>query len=243
MRRRMLIEIVAFCATIVFLATIPCEHVQAQAQKLPTVYILPKHRSVNVREKFWIGVFIKDVVEQADITGLLEWTIRLQYNPNAMEYIGEYEYGKFLNPAKNLIHPLVGADYVHAAQQLDPINDPRKAATGGGLLFKVRFHCKRKGAWGDLLYLPEIDLLVANRTVPGLKQPIGKHVKLAYVWQGLPLPKDLPEPPGNGTDGGIVVPVDQFSLLAPHIGLYSATLVATVATAMYAKRLKRKKEK
>jgi len=43
--------------------------------------------------------------------------------------------------------------------------------------------------------------------------------------------------------GGVVVPVDKFGLLAPYTGLYSAILVATVATALYVKRVKRRKEK
>jgi len=47
----------------------------------------------------------------------------------------------------------------------------------------------------------------------------------------------------SGAVGGIVVPVDKFGLLAPYIGLSSTILVATVATAIYAKRVKRRKEK
>jgi len=43
--------------------------------------------------------------------------------------------------------------------------------------------------------------------------------------------------------GGIVVPADKFVLLAPYIGLASTMLVATVATAIYATRVKRRKEK
>ena len=43
--------------------------------------------------------------------------------------------------------------------------------------------------------------------------------------------------------GGIRVPVDKFGLLAPYIGLTSTIVVATVATAIYVKRVKRRKEK
>lgn len=43
--------------------------------------------------------------------------------------------------------------------------------------------------------------------------------------------------------GGIVVPVDKFGLLAPHIGLASTILVVTVTIAIYAKRVKRIKAK
>ena len=43
--------------------------------------------------------------------------------------------------------------------------------------------------------------------------------------------------------GGIVVPVDKFGLLAPYIGLASTILVATAATTIYVKHVKRRKEK
>lgn len=43
--------------------------------------------------------------------------------------------------------------------------------------------------------------------------------------------------------GGFWVPVDKFGLLAPYIGLASTIVVATVATAIYVKRVKRRKER
>jgi len=43
--------------------------------------------------------------------------------------------------------------------------------------------------------------------------------------------------------GGIWVPVDKFGLLAPYIGLTSTIILLTVATVVYIKRVKRRKEK
>jgi len=43
--------------------------------------------------------------------------------------------------------------------------------------------------------------------------------------------------------GGIAPPIDKLGLLAPYIGLTSTIIVATVATAIYVKRVKRRKEK
>jgi len=43
--------------------------------------------------------------------------------------------------------------------------------------------------------------------------------------------------------GGVWVPVDKFGLLAPYIGFASTIIVATVATSIYAKRVKRREEK
>jgi hypothetical protein len=43
--------------------------------------------------------------------------------------------------------------------------------------------------------------------------------------------------------GGVVVPVDKLALLAPYIGFASTILVGAVASAIYVKRGKRRKEK
>jgi len=43
--------------------------------------------------------------------------------------------------------------------------------------------------------------------------------------------------------GGVVAPIDKLALLAPYIGLASAIVVATVAVAIYVKRVKHRKEK
>jgi hypothetical protein len=43
--------------------------------------------------------------------------------------------------------------------------------------------------------------------------------------------------------GGIVIPVDKFALLAPYIGLASTIIVTAVATVIYVKRVKHRKEK
>jgi hypothetical protein len=51
--------------------------------------------------------------------------------------------------------------------------------------------------------------------------------------------EEAPPPPV----GGIWVPVDKLGLLAPYIGLGSTLIVATVATAIYAKRAKHRKKK
>jgi hypothetical protein len=52
-----------------------------------------------------------------------------------------------------------------------------------------------------------------------------------------------PPPPPSKPVGGIVISVDKLVLLAPYIGLASTIVVATVATAVYVKRVKHRKEK
>ena len=53
---------------------------------------------------------------------------------------------------------------------------------------------------------------------------------------------EAPPPPPEGV-GGIKFPVDKFGLLAPYIGVASAIIAATTATAIYVKRVKRREEK
>jgi hypothetical protein len=68
-----------------------------------------------------------------------------------------------------------------------------------------------------------------------------------YGFNGtLPTPPTYLTPPGGGRApgvGGVVIPVDKFGLLSPFIGLASTIVVATVATTIYVKRVKRRKEK
>jgi len=54
---------------------------------------------------------------------------------------------------------------------------------------------------------------------------------------------DFEAMPYESAVGGFVVPVDKFGLLAPYVGLASTILVATVATAIYVRHVKRREEK
>jgi hypothetical protein len=47
----------------------------------------------------------------------------------------------------------------------------------------------------------------------------------------------------TGTVGGVVVAVNKLGLLAPYLGLASTAMIGAVATAVYVKRVKRRKEK
>jgi len=61
------------------------------------------------------------------------------------------------------------------------------------------------------------------------------------TWGSVRLYYTEPEPE-QGV-GGVWSPVDKFGLLAPYIGLALTIVVATAATAIYAKRVKRRKKK
>ena len=66
------------------------------------------------------------------------------------------------------------------------------------------------------------------------------HTLKAYFTYSPPPPPPPPPPPGVG---GYIIPVDKFALLAPYIGLTSIILISAVITAVYFKRVKRRKEK
>lgn len=48
---------------------------------------------------------------------------------------------------------------------------------------------------------------------------------------------------GTHRVGGVLAPINKLGLLAPYIGLTSTIVVATAATAIYARRVKRRKQK
>jgi hypothetical protein len=56
-------------------------------------------------------------------------------------------------------------------------------------------------------------------------------------------PGSPPVPTPQGGVGGIIVSIDKFGLLAPYIGLASTIMIGAVATVLYVKRVKRRKEK
>jgi hypothetical protein len=62
------------------------------------------------------------------------------------------------------------------------------------------------------------------------------------LWPGLYEPVTASGSSQGGV-GGIVIPIDKFSLLSSYTGLASTIVVATVATTIYVKRVKCRKEK
>jgi len=76
-----------------------------------------------------------------------------------------------------------------------------------------------------------------NQSYTTYNAPVA-HFKMS--WDHAQTAQEIAETVGGG---GFVVPVDKFGLLAPYIGLASTILVATVATAIYVKRVKHRKEK
>jgi len=86
--------------------------------------------------------------------------------------------------------------------------------------------------------------------------PVENNVGICHVivtikwWQGGILYSDVwsdfieVKPKNNASAvGGVWVPVDKLGLLAPYIGLASTIVVATAATAIHVKRVKRRKER
>lgn len=69
---------------------------------------------------------------------------------------------------------------------------------------------------------------IDNGSYPDVMEPRAVYYTLQSLWRS------------TTTVGGIAIPIDKFSLLAPYIGLASIILVATAAIAIYVKRVKLK---
>ena len=93
-------------------------------------------------------------------------------------------------------------------------------------------------SWGSTVSF-EVDITVPTGTLPG------NHIfDIRVMGDGVALGTVTVTKSVRGIGvGGIWVPADKLGLLAPYIGLASTILVATVATAVYAKHIKRRKEK
>jgi hypothetical protein len=91
-----------------------------------------------------------------------------------------------------------------------------------------------------------IDPATGTRVPTSLRVQDGKlQIKYRNVWQDVMKLVDISptRTSAGGCVGGIIVPVDKFSLLAPLIGLSSTTVIAAVATGVCVNRVKRRKEK
>lgn len=82
------------------------------------------------------------------------------------------------------------------------------------------------GKWYLFSWIGYIDDNTANNLPWQASTPQDSYIQLA-----------------SGSVGGFVIPVDKFGLLAPYLGLASTAMIGAGATAIYVKRVKRRKEK
>lgn len=101
-----------------------------------------------------------------------------------------------------------------------------KVYVGGG--FNV--YCLDALTGGFIWSYPTGDIVFSSPAVAGGRVYVGSYDGKVYCFGGPPLPV-----------GGFSVPIGKP--VAPYVGLTSTILVATVATAVYAKRVMHRKEK
>jgi len=180
-----------------------------------TVYVSPPSSSVLLGQTFFIEIKITDVND------LYGWEFKLKWDPGLLDVVNVTE-GPFLKQggstffAKQMNNT---AGYILVDCTL--LGDV-PGVNGDGTLASVRFYAEKEGTSVLDLY----DTIL----VSSLEQPITHTANDGSVT----ISKSV---------GGIVVPADKFGLLAPYIGLASAIIVTMVATAIYMKGIKRKKEK
>jgi len=93
--------------------------------------------------------------------------------------------------------------------------------------------------WGfrfdpDTIMVAEVTIEVWQTTIRGISENLDYWLgEMAVVGARV---IEIHSPPPVG---GVWIPIDKFSLLAPYIGLISTIIIATVVTAIHAKRKKR----
>jgi hypothetical protein len=182
-----------------------------------TVYVSPPTTTATVGQTITIYIAVSDV------NNLWGWQAGMTFNPSVIECLS-FEEGSFLKQGNTTLWQPGTIDNTNGiityygctlTAGSTPVN-------GNGNLAIVKFRCKNAG--NSALHLTDVILVD-------------------------PTPKQIPADISDGTVnvslpvGGIWIPVDKFGLLAPYIGLASTILVATAATAVYVKRVKRRKEK
>ena len=182
-----------------------------------TVYVSPPTTTATVGQTITIYIAVSAV------NNLWGWQAGMTFNPNVLECLS-FEEGPFLKQGgttlwqPGTIDNMIGIITYYGCT----LTGDSAPVSGSGNLAIVKFRCKNAG--NSLLHLTDVILVD-------------------------PTPKQIPASISDGTVqvslpvGGVVVPVDKFGLLAPYIGLASTILVATAATAIYVKRVKRRKEK
>jgi hypothetical protein len=113
-----------------------------------------------------------------------------------------------------------------------------KSQNGTGVLAYITFRVKNYGKTAINLTDEDSDPCECM-----MLDPDGNEISLAFIDGEITL-KETPPPGVGGVSFPInVVPIDKFGLLAPYFGLASTIVVATVATTVCVRRVKRRKEK
>lgn len=187
-----------------------------------TLYVDPSVTTVLIGETFSINITISSVV---DLAG---WEYKLCYLSSKLNGTSIVE-GAFLKRAGSTYFTIINfTDNYNATHGFAWVScvllGVGPGASGSGALATMTFKAKQEGT--TILHLADT-MLVDSKPDPQLipHTTIDGSVTVAA-------------PPV----GGIYIPVNKLELLAPWIALASVIAIAAVATAVYVKRVKRRKE-
>jgi hypothetical protein len=195
----------------------PMETRTVTASSSTTVYISAPTTKVTVGKTITVNITVSAV------SNLEGWQAGMTFNPIVLQCLSVQE-GSFLKQGGSTLWVQGAIDnasgIVHYSgcalcRGSTPVN-------GSGHMAIIKFLCKNAG---HSMCAPE-DVILANSTA-----------------------QEITAATSNGTVdvspavGGIWVPVDKLALWAPYIALASTILIATIATAIYVQRVKRRKEK
>ena len=192
----------------------------AEAQP-PTIYVDPPSRDVVVSTQFTVTVKV------ADVTDLCSAQFNMTFDPKLLECKDITE-GPFLKSGIGTTFFVTNinndAGWILVACLLLPTDDVWHGVTGDGELAFVVFHCKGAGR-SDLEFdVPGTMLLVVAA------DPTDEPVRIPYQPIG-----------GSVTQytravGGVLVPVNKLTVLAPYLALISLVGAVTVAVAATRRR-------
>jgi hypothetical protein len=177
-------------------------------------------------------------IEIVDVINLYGFDLNFRWNTTYLDYVSHsihvpkdtYSDGILWNPIipiKDEVNASAGTYWIAYTSRW-----PAPSFNGSGtvftMTFKVKYHPVQPEPTANItLELYSSDLAdKGGRLMPHARQ------NGTVILQAL-----------SSSVGGIVIPTDKFGLLAPYIGLASTILVAIAATAIYVKRVKRRKEK
>jgi hypothetical protein len=184
-----------------------------------TVYIYPSMTTATVGQTITVSI------AASTVSNLVGWQAGITFNPNVLTCLGVQE-GPFLSQ-EGLTLWIPGAiDNATGTVGLSgcALCGNSTTANGTGTLATVTFICNSVGSSTCTLE----DVMLVNSTIQEIPTTISGGQVTVTV------------PPSVG---GTAVSVNELAFFAPYVGLTSILALATVATAICTKRVKRAKEK
>jgi hypothetical protein len=214
-----------------------------KAQLAPEVYVkFPNGTGSSVNEYRVGDTFGIDIVVSSPDIGIWVWQVGIHFDKNFLEctaippssYVSPFFAGK---TTSSFMGGTIENDWGRVTFSGQSLLAPEATGvTGTGVLMWFEFRVVGYGSCVLDLTLSPPDLRCGTKLIERVGDDV-VPISPIVLYDGSFDNRGL-EPVG-----GILIPVDKLGLLAPYIGLTSTIVVAAAATAIYVKRVGRRKEK